>query len=233
MRLLIVLLTLILFTNSKITFSQNKELFVVYDMCINSETEIIELRANWKASMSHTIMQIQEWGGFPAITYCPSVYKDYSTMKMYWEEYQGQLLIEDDMSGYVWTILNEQKEIMGFSCTKATGKFFGREYIAWFTMELPYKAAPWRFNGLPGVLLEIKSKDEYVDVMAKSVEVRDAKKLIINPFKKERSITRDEFVKIFISRQKKLNEELKAVSAQSNINIRRILNLRVDKIEVR
>lgn len=46
-----------------------------------------------------------------------------------------------------------------FNCTKATVAFRGREFIAWFTSEIPVTYGPWKFHGLPGLILEVHDVD--------------------------------------------------------------------------
>ncbi len=55
--------------------------------------------------------------------------------------------------------LSEKKEdvkkINNYLCNKATLKFRGRNYIAWYTTKIPISFGPWKFTGLPGLILEI------------------------------------------------------------------------------
>nr|WP_262917435.1 GLPGLI family protein [Zunongwangia pacifica] len=61
-----------------------------------------------------------------------------------------------------WKIHSENREILGFSVQKATGAFAGRNYIVWFAPELPFSDGPYKFNGLPGLILEISDlKNHY------------------------------------------------------------------------
>lgn len=56
---------------------------------------------------------------------------------------------------FQWQILSESKTIIGYKCTKAKCKFRGRTYIAWFTEEIPISEGPWKFSGLPGLILSV------------------------------------------------------------------------------
>jgi GLPGLI family protein len=55
-----------------------------------------------------------------------------------------------------WQIGNEQKQIANYTCYKATTTFKGRNYQAWFTPEIPVPYGPYKFSGLPGLILEIR-----------------------------------------------------------------------------
>ena len=54
-----------------------------------------------------------------------------------------------------WQLHDEVKEISGYQCQKAIGHFAGREYIAWFTREVPVSDGPYKFRGLPGLIVKI------------------------------------------------------------------------------
>lgn len=63
-------------------------------------------------------------------------------------------LIDEDYPSIDWRIADETKEVGGYIVQKATGRFKGRDYTAWFTTELPFQAGPWKLQGLPGLVLE-------------------------------------------------------------------------------
>ncbi len=53
--------------------------------------------------------------------------------------------------------LNTAKDttILGYKCHKATCHFAGRDYTAWYTPDIPISNGPYKFTGLPGLILSI------------------------------------------------------------------------------
>ena len=62
---------------------------------------------------------------------------------------------EFSTASMVWNVKNDIKEISGYSCIKATAFFAGRNYIAWFTREIAINDGPYKFKGLPGLIVEL------------------------------------------------------------------------------
>ncbi|RAJ29566.1 GLPGLI family protein [Pedobacter cryoconitis] len=59
-----------------------------------------------------------------------------------------------------WAIENEKKTILGYNAQKATCSFGGRKYTAWFTTEIPVSTGPWKFSGLPGLILKVEDNNK-------------------------------------------------------------------------
>jgi GLPGLI family protein len=66
-----------------------------------------------------------------------------------------------DIDDLNWEILPETKEVAGFVAQKAKASFSGRDYTAWFTTEIPISEGPYKFRGLPGLILEISDNNDY------------------------------------------------------------------------
>lgn len=61
-----------------------------------------------------------------------------------------------------WHILPETKSMFGLKCQKAETNAFGRKLAAWFTVDFPYSDGPYKFSGLPGLIVDIADEeDEY------------------------------------------------------------------------
>jgi len=59
-----------------------------------------------------------------------------------------------------WKILPETKEIEGIKVQKATTNFIGRKWIAWFADEIQFQDGPYKFYGLPGLILSLEDVNE-------------------------------------------------------------------------
>jgi GLPGLI family protein len=53
-----------------------------------------------------------------------------------------------------WKTTSDTENILQYKCFKATAKFKGREWVVWFTTDIPVKTGPWKLSGLPGLILK-------------------------------------------------------------------------------
>ena len=79
-------------------------------------------------------------------------------------------LVSDSYNPYQWKITEETKKIGGYSCTKATTSFRGRDWIAWFAPEIPLPYGPWKLYGLPGLIMEAQDGTGTFTMQAVKVE---------------------------------------------------------------
>ncbi|MBT2619698.1 GLPGLI family protein [Chryseobacterium sp. ISL-6] len=68
----------------------------------------------------------------------------------------GDIYIVSDLRKMDWKISSEKKEINKFSTQKATLHFAGRIWTAWFSTDIPISDGPYKFHGLPGLVLKIE-----------------------------------------------------------------------------
>jgi GLPGLI family protein len=67
----------------------------------------------------------------------------------------GLFRCEDPVGTLKWEITQDTATIFDTSCQKAKVRFRGRDYVAWFAPEIPINDGPWKFFGLPGLIIRI------------------------------------------------------------------------------
>lgn len=84
-----------------------------------------------------------------------------------------------------WKISNETQTKNNWKLQKATTHFGGRDWEAWFTTDLPFSEGPYKFNGLPGLIVSLKdSKNNFVFELSKVETPKTANpKLVETVFK--------------------------------------------------
>ncbi len=55
-----------------------------------------------------------------------------------------------------WKILNDRQKILNYDAQKASLKFGGRTWNTWFTQAIPMQDGPYKFHGLPGLIVKIE-----------------------------------------------------------------------------
>lgn len=79
--------------------------------------------------------------------------------------YNKNFRYEED-NNISWSLLKEFKTIGKYKCQKAVAKKYGRTWIAWFAKDIPFPFGPYKFSGLPGLILEISDeKRDYIYTM--------------------------------------------------------------------
>jgi GLPGLI family protein len=58
-----------------------------------------------------------------------------------------------------WKIEAETQKIGEYNTQKATTKFGGRTWTAWFSKNIPMQDGPYKFSGLPGLIVKIEDAD--------------------------------------------------------------------------
>ena len=67
-----------------------------------------------------------------------------------------------------WTISPTTATVAGYACQRATTSYGGRQWEAWFTREVPVSDGPYKFNGLPGLIVKVSdTRQHYVFELAK------------------------------------------------------------------
>lgn len=121
------------------------------DSIMKVEVEAMQKSGVYK-DMSKTIKM-------PKFNY--KIEKTYPDMKVTFSD-----MISTKKIGYVdptkfnWKILPDKSKIGDYTAQKATTEFGGRQWTAWFTTDLPFPDGPYKFHGLPGLIVKLEDADK-------------------------------------------------------------------------
>jgi len=95
-----------------------------------------------------------------------------------------------------WKISSEKEKIGEWNAQKAEADFAGRHWIAWFSTEIPIQDGPYKFQGLPGLIVKIEDKTGSHKMELKGIKNIQGE-LNINVFEaKEIAINSKQFQKV-------------------------------------
>jgi len=84
-------------------------------------------------------------------------------------------IYEEDLSAFQWELLDKDSLINGYTVQKALLRYGGRLWFAWYTLEIPVADGPYKFSGLPGLILKISdSQGHYVFEMTAIERLKEA-----------------------------------------------------------
>ncbi|GHT85611.1 hypothetical protein FACS18947_4590 [Bacteroidia bacterium] len=100
------------------------------------------------------------------------VFKNYPSGKIMVTDHivSSDYLYEENLNDIQWQIGTDTVTILSYLCQKATADFRGRHYEAWFAPDLPINDGPWKFMGLPGLILSIQDVDKHYQFQAIGLE---------------------------------------------------------------
>jgi GLPGLI family protein len=85
-----------------------------------------------------------------------------------------------------WEITNDMGTQNGYPSQKAVANFGGRVWTAWFTKEINISDGPYKFSGLPGLIIKLEDdKGDYKFDLVKKIIVQNAFEEPIHPDVKE------------------------------------------------
>ncbi|KMQ71382.1 GLPGLI family protein [Chryseobacterium koreense] len=119
------------------------------DSIIKAEVDAMEKAGTFKDLMKSIRM--------PKFSY--KVAKAYPEMKTTFSDQIGRKRMgyEEELK-FDWKISNEKQKIGEYNAQKATTEFGGRKWTAWFSTDIPFPDGPYKFFGLPGLIVKIEDE---------------------------------------------------------------------------
>lgn len=152
----IFILSLLFITNY--LFSQQTT--VEYSLIVNNQETANELIIN--DSISSWLYKGKD------LNDAPFMVKDYRKEKIYYSDklFNEFMYVKDSLHAMYWILLPDTITVLNEKCQSAKSTFRGRDYIAYYAPSINYSDGPWKFGGLPGLILKIKSDDDFFNCTA-------------------------------------------------------------------
>jgi len=133
--------------------SKNGSSYYSHDKFVSDSTGKADLERQLKAGSSNLNVNRREKAG--QVSY--KVTKDYPEFKTYLFKSisTDQYKVKEDKKPE-WKILSDKQKIGEYKAQKATTSYGGREWTAWFASDIPFQDGPYKFYGLPGLIVKIE-----------------------------------------------------------------------------
>ena len=95
-----------------------------------------------------------------------------------------------------WKISSEKEKIGEWNAQKAETVFAGRHWTAWFSTEIPIQDGPYKFFGLPGLIVKIEDETGTHKMEMKGVENLTGNRAVNVSEKKEIAVNSKKFRKV-------------------------------------
>jgi GLPGLI family protein len=125
-------------------------------------------------------------------------------------EFMGKnYLIKKESERIPWKLGSESKEILGYKCKNA---FYTdevqREIVAWYTEEIRMPIGPEKYQGLPGLILEVSINTDDQIFSATKIDFRTLKKNELKEPKNGKELSEEEY-------RAMVQEQMEKMGAQS------------------
>ena len=132
---------------------QNGSRYYSRDKFVADSTSMAEVQRQMKGGSGNINISRKENTG--QVSY--KVTKSYPDFKTYLHTRvsMDQYKVKEDRKPE-WKILPEKQKIGEYHTQKATTSYGGRDWIAWFTTEIPFQDGPYKFYGLPGLIVKVE-----------------------------------------------------------------------------
>ncbi|MDR2234892.1 MAG: GLPGLI family protein [Chryseobacterium sp.] len=86
--------------------------------------------------------------------------KDYAKKTIsFYDQFKSVKLVTADSEIPQWKIEKEFVKINNMNCQKAVADYKGRNWEAWFSKDYPVNDGPYKFSGLPGLVVSVKDSE--------------------------------------------------------------------------
>lgn len=128
-----------------------------------------------------------------------------------------------------WELLNDTINILNQKCLSAKTVFRGRKYIAYYSQKYRTDEGPWKFGGLPGLILSIKSEDNFIEWNAIKIIENYSQKIIPINVSDYKFIGWSEFVTQY---KQTIEKFIKATRSSGKVANEMSAKIKIDAVEI-
>lgn len=151
-----------------------KDKSIYQDFTITAQDSIIKIAVE-EMQKSKTWKDLSKTIKMPKFAF--KIYKLYPDMKeQYVDRISKNLFAYEENIKFDWKILSDKEKIGEYNTQKATTEFGGRKWTAWFSTDIPFQDGPYKFYGLPGLIVKIEDEGKnYSCLLSGNKTVKDWK----------------------------------------------------------
>lgn len=128
-----------------------------------------------KAAATHPLEDGCAWSSYVVQKNNPKP----DTLKLWYCFGNNTLYYYEPIPAQDWQPEEGDTLIADYACQKARCDFRGRQWTAWYTLDIPYSNGPWKLGGLPGLIL--KADDAAGDFSFTCISISTAKEKVVLP----------------------------------------------------
>ena len=111
---------------------------------------------NAYGQMASAMQASGQAGMVPSRTVSTYVFKtfDNQSLRVYQDSNEEYIYYDEPFDEMKWELVGDStKTVLNYECMMAETDYHGRHWTVWFTPEIPVQDGPWKFEGLPGMIL--------------------------------------------------------------------------------
>ncbi len=125
-----------------------------------------------------------------------TVHKVYSGKSIqFYDKFQTANLVIKEEKFPNWKIVKEFKKIGEIDCQKAVSNYRGRSWEVWFSKDYPVNDGPYKFSGLPGLVVQINDTDN--DHRFNLIQIKKIKNINSSVPKNNKEMSEKEYRKLW------------------------------------
>ena len=137
--------------------------------------------------------------------------------------------VSDSIYLMKWELLSDTITILNEKCQSAKTVFRGRNYIAFYSPKFRTDEGPWKFGGLPGLILSIKSEDNFIEWNATKIVVNYSQKIMPVNISDYTFIGWSEFVTLY---KQSIGKFIKSTRSSGKVANEMKAKMKIDAVEI-